>query len=67
MVRQHRSVVGGDDGVLVWVRGPKLLETLGRSVRGRVGFDYEQLTESGTVRVVLEKDFARLGRPVGDA
>src|SRR5262249_30555217 len=31
----------------------------------RVGFDHEQLTEGGTVRVILEKDFACLDRPAG--
>ncbi|HJZ54972.1 MAG TPA: hypothetical protein VKE74_08425, partial [Gemmataceae bacterium] len=29
----------------------------------RVGFDHEQIVEGGTVRVILEKDFACLDRP----
>lgn len=33
----------------------------------RVGFDHEQTVEGGTVRVVLEKDFACLDRPAEDA
>ena len=33
----------------------------------RVGFDEEQAVEGGTVRVILEKDFACLDRPAGDA
>ena len=33
----------------------------------RVGFNHEQLTEGGTVRVTLEKDLACLDRPLGDA
>ena len=32
----------------------------------RVGFDEEQTVEGGTVRVILEKDFACLDRPHGD-
>jgi hypothetical protein len=32
----------------------------------RVGFDQEQAVEGGTVRVILEKDFACLDRPAGD-
>ena len=37
------------------------------SAGDRVGFDHEQVTEGGTVRVVLEKDFVCLDRPAGDA
>lgn len=33
----------------------------------RVGFDHEQRVESGSVRVILEKDFACLDRPAEDA
>ena len=33
----------------------------------QVGFDHEQVVESGTVRVILEKDFACLDRPAADA
>jgi hypothetical protein len=32
-----------------------------------VGFDEEQTVEGGTVRVILEKDFACLDRPAEDA
>jgi hypothetical protein len=32
----------------------------------RVGFDHEQSIDCGTVRVVLEKDFACLDRPTED-
>jgi hypothetical protein len=32
----------------------------------RVGFDHEQAVDGGTVRVILEKDFACLDRPAGD-
>ena len=31
-----------------------------------VGFDHEQAVESGSVHVILEKDFACLDRPAGD-
>lgn len=33
---------------------------------GAVGFDHEQPVNGGTVRVILEKDFACLDRPAGD-
>ena len=33
----------------------------------QVGFDHEQAVEGGIVRVILEKDFACLDRPAGDA
>ena len=33
----------------------------------QVGFDHEQEVQGGTVRVILEKDFACLDRPAGDA
>ena|SRR5262245_63507888 len=33
----------------------------------RVGFDEEQAVDGGTVRVILEKDFACLDRPAEDA
>ena len=32
----------------------------------QVGFDHEQVVEGGTVRVILEKDFACLDRPMAD-
>jgi hypothetical protein len=32
----------------------------------RVGFDHEQVVDGGVVRVLLEKDFACLDRPVGE-
>jgi hypothetical protein len=32
----------------------------------RVSFDHEQVVEGGTVRVILEKDFTSLERPVLD-
>jgi Family of unknown function (DUF7009) len=37
------------------------------SAGSQVGFDHEQTVESGTVRVILEKDFACLDRPEGDS
>jgi hypothetical protein len=33
----------------------------------QVGFDHEQAVPGGTVRVILEKDFACLDRPEGDS
>ncbi len=30
-----------------------------------MGFDHEQVVEGGTIRVILEKDFACLDRPAG--
>lgn len=33
----------------------------------QVGFDHEQAVEGGTVRVILEKDFACLDRPEEDS
>src|SRR5579871_2722760 len=32
----------------------------------RVGFDHQQSCDGGTIRVVLEKDFACLDRPAGE-
>jgi hypothetical protein len=32
----------------------------------QVGFDHEQVVEGGTLRLILEKDFACLDRPAGD-
>jgi hypothetical protein len=32
----------------------------------RVGFDHEQAVDGGVVRVLLEKDFACIDRPVGE-
>ena len=32
----------------------------------RVGFDHEQFVDGGVVRVLLEKDFACIDRPVGE-
>jgi hypothetical protein len=32
----------------------------------RVGFDHEQAVDGGVVRVLLEKDFACVDRPVGE-
>lgn len=37
------------------------------SAGSQVGFDHEQPVESGTVRVILEKDFACSDRPEGDS
>lgn len=37
------------------------------AVGTRVGFDEEQAVDGGTVRVILEKDFACLDRPAEDA
>ncbi|MGC1719987.1 MAG: hypothetical protein WA746_13445 [Isosphaeraceae bacterium] len=32
----------------------------------RVGFDHQQVVDGGVVRVLLEKDFACIDRPVGE-
>ena len=32
----------------------------------RVGFDHQQVADGGVVRVLLEKDFACIDRPVGE-
>ena len=35
-------------------------------VSDRVGFDHEQAVDGGGVRVILEKDFACIDRPLGE-
>jgi hypothetical protein len=53
----------GDDRLTIWIDPSDVEEWLAGD---RVGFDHEQPVDGGVVRVLLEKDFACIDRPLGE-